>query len=265
MAQGYRTWSGYASPGFGAGYHAARPAPPPALLELLCRIARVERPALVADLGSGTGLSTRGWGSLADEVVGIEPNDEMRREAEANTSYSNVRYLDAYSEATGLPGASADIVTCSQALHWMQPEPTFAEVARILRPGGVFAAYDYEFPPAVDWEVDAAFEELLRRVSALRLVRLGIHPADKAGHLDRIRASGRFRYARELLLHAETAGGAEDLLVLPYSLGPVTRLLAEGATEDELGLTALREVAGGVLGERRVAWTWGYRVRVAVR
>ena len=42
--------------------------------------------------------------------------------------------------------ASADIVTCSQSFHWMEPEPTLAEIARILRPGGVFAAYDYDWP-----------------------------------------------------------------------------------------------------------------------
>lgn len=32
--------------------------------------------------------------------------------------------------------------TVAQALHWMEPASTLAEVARILRPGGVFAAYD---------------------------------------------------------------------------------------------------------------------------
>jgi len=46
--------------------------------------------------------------------------------------------------ATDLPDGCADIVTCSQSLHWMVPESTFAEVARILRPGGVFATYDYD-------------------------------------------------------------------------------------------------------------------------
>ena len=34
-----------------------------------------------------------------------------------------------------------------QALHWMEPAPTFGEVARLLRPGGVFAALDCDWPP----------------------------------------------------------------------------------------------------------------------
>jgi hypothetical protein len=41
-------------------------------------------------------------------------------------------------------------------------------------------------------------------------------------------------------------------------------LLAGGATEDELGLTALREVAARRLGEPLI-WWWTYRVRLAVR
>lgn len=52
----------------------------------------------------------------------------------------NVNYRDAFSDATGLANNCADIVTISQALHWMEPESTFGEVARILRPGSVIAA-----------------------------------------------------------------------------------------------------------------------------
>src|SRR5690606_15398774 len=112
-------------------------------------LAAVERPALVVDVGSGTGLSTRLWAGRADQVIGIEPGDDMRRQAEAQTAAPSVRYQPGYSTATGLPDACADIVTVSQALHWMEPEPTFAEMARILRPGGVFAAFDCDWPPTM--------------------------------------------------------------------------------------------------------------------
>ena len=88
----------------------------------------------MVDLGSGTGLSTRAWAERAEEVVGIEPNDAMRVEAEAATQAGNVRYLGGSSYETGLPDACADLVTCAQSLQWMEPEPTFAEIARILRP-----------------------------------------------------------------------------------------------------------------------------------
>ena len=264
MTSGHHIWSSYAVEGFGATYHQVRPSPPRTLLNLLCRLARVDRPPLVVDVGSGTGLSTRAWADAADEVVGVEPNAEMRAAAEADTAYSNVRYVDGYTEATGLAEDSADIVTYAQSLHWMDPQPTFAEAARILRPGGVLAAYDYELPPAVDWEVDAAFEYFLLRVAKFRRERLSIPPAEKTGHVPRMRESGLFRYVRELGVSAEDAAGAERVVGLALSLGPVGRLLDEGLTEEEIGLAGLREAAERVLGDRKVTWTLSYRVRLAV-
>ena len=264
MTSGHHIWSSYAVEGFGAAYHQARPSPPAGLLNLLCRLARVDRPTLVVDVGSGTGLSTRAWADRADEVVGVEPNPEMRAAAEADTPSSNVRYVDGYSDSTGLGDDSADIVTYSQSLHWMDPQPTFAEAARILKPGGVFAAYDYELPPSVDWEVDAAFEYFLLRVGKFRRERLSIPPAEKTGHVPRMRESGLFRYVRELGVSAEDSTDVERVVGLALSLGPVGRLLDEGLSEQEIGLAGLRETAERVLVDRDVTWTLSYRVRLGV-
>jgi SAM-dependent methyltransferase len=264
VTAGYRIWSSYTTEGFGAAYHDTRPSPPEALFRLLCRLARVERPRLVVDVGSGTGLSTRAWADLADEVVGVEPNEEMRTTAIADTTSSNVRYAEGYSDAIDLPEDAADIVTYAQSLHWMDPQPTFAEAARVLRRGGVFAAYDYELPPAVDPDVDAAFEYFLLRVGKFRRERLSIPPAEKTGHVPRMRESGCFRYVRELGVSGEDTADAARVVGLALSLGPVGRLLEEGLSEEELGLTGLREAADSVLGRREVTWTLSYRVRFGV-
>lgn len=219
----------------------------------------------MVDLGSGTGLSARPWADRAEEVVGVEASPEMRAEAEAATAAGNVRFVQAYAQATGLADGSADIVTCSQALHWMEPEPTLAEAARILRPGGVFAAYDYDWPPIVHWEVEAAFEEMLRRL------RVGRRPDGdrmryaKDEHLERIRSSGHFRYAREIVLHSKERGGVGRIVGMALSLGPLTVMLQNGTTEEELGLAGLRETAERVLGEREVHIYLGYRVRLGVK
>lgn len=125
-----------------AAYDALRPAPPIILVDIFTQLLRRERPQLVVDIGCGTGLSTRPWAGRAEAVIGIEPNAEMRAQADRATTHPAIRYQDGLSTATGLPDACADLVTISQALHWMEPGPTFAEVARILRPGGIFAAYD---------------------------------------------------------------------------------------------------------------------------
>jgi SAM-dependent methyltransferase len=256
--------SGYARPGFAAGYDSHRPSPPAALLDMLCLEAQVEQPQLVVDLGSGTGLSTRAWSERADEVVGVEASPEMREQAVAATSAANVRFVGAYAQETGLAEGVADIVTCSQSFHWMEPEPTLAEAARILRPGGVFAAYDYDWPPVVQWEVEAAFEEMIERSGRLR-DRRGKPIYAKSGHLDRIRDSGHFRYARELVLHSRERGSAERIVGMALSLGALTVLLQEGVSEEDVGLANLRNVARTVLGVRRVDLFLGYRVRLAVK
>jgi SAM-dependent methyltransferase len=256
--------SGYAGIGFAEGYDANRPSPPKALLDLLCLMAGVETPRLVVDLGSGTGLSTRAWADRADEVVGVEASPEMREQAEAATRAQTVRFVQAWAQDTGLPEGTADIVTCSQSFHWMEAEPVLAEAARILRPGGVFGAYDYDWPPVAHWQVDAAFEEMLRRVGRLRANR-GRMRYPKEGHLDRIRESGHFRFAREAVLHSRERGSADRIVGMALSLGPMTVLLQEGVSEEEIGLAGLRQAAQSAIGDREQDLFFGYRVRLGVR
>ena len=189
----------------------------------------------------------------------------MLAQAEAATEADNARFVQAYAQATGLPDGEADLVTCSQALHWMEPEPTFAEAARLLRPGGVFAAYDYDWPPIAGWEVESAFEEVLRRVRAGRAPDgRGMRYA-KEGHLERIKASGLFRYAREIVFHSRDRADADRIVGMALSLGPLTVLLREGRSEDEVGLTALRDAAERSLGDREAQIFLGYRIRLGVK
>lgn len=258
------TEAGYADPRFPAGYDANRPSPPEALLDLLCLEAQVERPRLVVDFGSGTGLSTRAWADRGEEVVGVEPSEAMRLCAEQDASAPNVRYVQAYAHDTGLPDSGVDIVTCSQSFHWMAPEPTLEEAARILRPGGVFAAYDYDWPPVVNWEVELAFVEVLKRLAEYRAGEARPRYR-KEGHLERMEASGRFRFTREATLHSRDRGGAERVVGMALSLGPLGVALGNGAGEEELGLAQLRETAARVLGDREVSWFICYRVRLAVK
>jgi trans-aconitate methyltransferase len=95
--------TGYTRPGFAVAYHAHRPRPPLAIVHLLTQLAQTDRPALVVDLGSGTGLSTVLWAPYAEQVVGIEPLDEMRTVAIAGTTAPNVQFAPGVARPWTLP------------------------------------------------------------------------------------------------------------------------------------------------------------------
>jgi ubiquinone/menaquinone biosynthesis C-methylase UbiE len=256
--------------GFADLYDKHRPKPPEIIVDLLTQIAAKDRPVVV-DLGSGTGLSSLLWTRVAAEVVGVEPNADMRAQAErraVDSGARTVRFIEGLSTATGLADRYADIVTCSQSLHWMEPNGTLAEVARILRDGGVFAAYDCDWPPTLNAEAEDAYNACRAKAEALeRSMRLAPEVVrwGKGGHLERIRDSGRFRYVKEVVLHHVERGGAERLVGLALSQGEIATLLKHGIGEDEIGITALREAARHALGDAIVPWFWSYRLRMGVK
>jgi ubiquinone/menaquinone biosynthesis C-methylase UbiE len=254
--------------GFADTYDRYRPTPPAVLIDILTQLARVDKPAHVVDLGCGTGLSTRIWADRAVEVTGIEPNDDMRRQAEAHTTAANIHYQGGFAQDTGLPDACADIVTVSQALHWMEPEPTFAEIARILRPGGVFAAIDTDWPPVMHWEAEAAYTAFMDRVGKFdvehRKARGGKKWA-KHEHLSRMNASGHFRYTREIVLHSVEAGNADRLIGLALSQGSVEDLIKRDPAQAATLIAGLRTAVQRLLGDDLAPWYFSYRVRVGVK
>jgi SAM-dependent methyltransferase len=259
--------SGYDGEGFAAAYDRYRPAPPPDLLRILTLLAQAARPRLVVDVGAGTGLSTRAWVGLAERVIGIEANPAMIAQASLATRGSLVGYVAAFAQRTGLASGGADVVTCAQAFHWMEPAPVLAEAARILRTGGVFAAYDYDLPPVVQPEVDAAFVahfEARRRARERLGLAAGASNWPKDRHLTQLRASGHFRFTREIVCHGNGQTDAATLVGLAESLGGPPELFGGQAPEVAESLRALTDTAHRLLGTRTWPMMVSYRIRLGI-
>jgi SAM-dependent methyltransferase len=255
--------SGYDRSGFAADYDRYRPSPPQVLRELLPQLAGAGQPRLVVDLGSGSGLSTRFWAESAEEVVGVEPQEAMRRFAEQRPGPSNVRYVDGSSYATGLPDAFADIVTAAQSLQWMQPKRALPEVGRILRKGGVFCAYNYVVLQTPGWEAETSFHRVRERTREL-LVEFGLGgDAFGAPSAESLAESGVFRHTRELLLHSVEEGDGDRLVGFALSEGSTRTVLDAGASEADIGLDQLRAVAAAM--PQPVPWWIGYRAWVGLK
>lgn len=283
--------------GFAELYDRVRPVPPARLGELICQYCG-GRPRTVVDLGSGTGLSTRWASGWAESVVGIEPSEDMRETAERQ-AIAGVSYVDGWSHGTGLPTGAADVVLVVQALHWMEPEPTFREIARLLRPGGVFAAIDCDWPPVVgDYVAERAWGDARRqiRVFETRLVdglegdelrapvaaagreasnysgidahrdrRLpeGVRSWSKSGHLERLAGSGYFAWCREVALTSDDQGDHDRFTGLLKSQGDYQTLRRHGVTDEELGVDAFEKLVYERLGSKTRPWSFVYRTRLA--
>lgn len=93
--------------------------------------------SVVADVGSGTGILSELLLKNGNRVFGVEPNEDMRRTAEANLAkYENYRSIGGSAESTTLENGSVDFITAAQSFHWFNPEQTRAEFRRILRHDG---------------------------------------------------------------------------------------------------------------------------------
>jgi SAM-dependent methyltransferase len=118
-------------------YHPYRPRYPGAVLETLAREAGLSPQAVIADIGSGTGISCELFLKNGNPVYGVEPNAAMRGEAERHlAAFPNFHSVNGSAEATGLADHSVAFVTVGQAAHWFDVEAARAEFRRILKPDG---------------------------------------------------------------------------------------------------------------------------------
>lgn len=115
-----------------------RPTYPKEVLQFLRDELNLQSDSVVADIGSGTGISTRMFLENGNTVYGVEPNAPMRAAAEDFLkNFPNFKSVDGTSENTTLPDQSIDFVTAAQAFHWFEPEKTRKEFERILKPDGL--------------------------------------------------------------------------------------------------------------------------------
>jgi len=159
-----------------------RPGYPPQVLALLQQEAGLTARAIVADVGSGTGISSRLLLEHGCTVYGVEPNADMRQAAQqALGGFPDFHSVSGSAEATTLPSGSVNFVLAAQAFHWFDRSAAKREFARILKPGGkVILLWNTRRIDATPFL--RAYEALLRRFSPdyHRVAHTNIGPAELA-------------------------------------------------------------------------------------
>lgn len=132
-------------------YAAYRPDYPAALYDWLAGLCREHETAW--DCATGSGQAALGLAAHFHRVIATDASAEQIHHAQPHPA---IDYRVAPAEASTLDAASLDLVTVAQAAHWFDLPRFYAEVARVLKPGGVIALWGYG-RMVLPGELDAPF------------------------------------------------------------------------------------------------------------
>jgi SAM-dependent methyltransferase len=139
---------------FGArasAYASFRPEYPDALFHWLANHCPERQRAL--DIACGSGQASRPLRQYFAQVLACDASlDQLR----AGEDFGDIALFAANAEAQPLVSASLDLIVVAQALHWFATPEFFAEVARLLKPGGLFCAWCYSL-----LRIDGPLDELI--------------------------------------------------------------------------------------------------------
>ena len=119
---------------------------------------RCEEHDLAWDCATGNGQSA--W-SLVAHFTSVIATDASSEQIGSAGKHAGIEFRVARAEASALRSASVDLITVAQALHWFDIDRFFAEVCRVLKPGGVLAIWCYEH-----CRVGAACDQQIRKIFA---------------------------------------------------------------------------------------------------
>jgi SAM-dependent methyltransferase len=212
--------------GLAGTYARYRPSYPAHGIDFVVARCGLGKQSLLVDVGCGTGIASRLFAARGINVVGIEPNTEMRcaaatEEPDADENKPSVTYRSGRAEATSLPAAIADAVLSAQAFHWFEPVSTLAEFHRILKPDGwavlMWNERDEEDPTT------AAYGEVIRTATD----SAAIEGPRQTRSGDSLRASPLFRQAEQVTFHNQQVLDEEGLLGRAFSVSYAPHSVAE--------------------------------------
>lgn len=258
--------------GFSVLYDESRPTPPKEVIQILTRYLSY-KPKKLVDVGCGTGLSSFIWLGHAHEIIGIEPNDDMRQVAidnwQAQKKPNTLRFEKGLSHQLQLESDTVDVITCSQSFHWMDPQPTLKEFARILKPGGVFAAYDCDWPPTFNKDIEESYRKIIAfadtRVSQLSLEEKRAYKWNKEEHLQQIRQSGLFSFSKEIVFHHWEMCDANRYTNIALSQGGLQTALKLGEKELPALVNKFRTQVEKAFDGKSQEVLFSYRMRLGIK
>jgi ubiquinone/menaquinone biosynthesis C-methylase UbiE len=212
--------------GLAGDYAKYRPSYPTEAIAVLLAGLGEPTQLIAADIGAGTGISSRLLAEQGVQVWAIEPNLDMQHAAKP---HPGVTFQSGNAEQTNLPDRSVDLVTCFQSFHWFDHAKCLPEFRRILKPTGQLA---------VVWNdrdrndgLTEGYSDLVRRLS-------NDHPAEqRLVAAQPLKASSEFGNIREHIFRYQQAldltgliGRAQSVSYIPKD-EKLQQQLVEGLRE----------------------------------
>jgi len=135
-------------------YAAFRPTYPDALFSYVAGLPRRRRRAW--DCGAGSGQAAHG---LLPHFSSVIATDISRKLLASAPMHAGTHRAAASAERCPLAGASVDLVVVAQALHWIDLPPFYAEVRRVVVPGGAVVVWSYDLAVLGEPGLDRLFRE----------------------------------------------------------------------------------------------------------
>jgi SAM-dependent methyltransferase len=234
-----------------AAYANCRPGYPDDLFRYLAELPA--RHGLAWDCAAGSGQATLPLTRAFRRVVATDASPAMLHRA---PRHPKIHYWVAPAEASGLRSASADLVTVAQALHWLDVDVFYAEVKRVLVPGGVLAVWTYGTQHLDDEAVDALLQRFYSDV-------VGPYWPPERAHVEAGYRTLPFPFA-EL---AAPSFALREQWSLPELLGYVRTWSATQCFRETVGRDPVDQLAhevtslwGDPVSTRRIHWPLSLRV-----
>jgi SAM-dependent methyltransferase len=119
-------------------YAASRPLYPPELFDWLASSVRCRDAAW--DAATGNGQAALGLATHFARVIATDRSPNQVRHAK---QHPRIEYRVATAEESGLAADSVDLAVAAAAIHWFDLERFYPEARRVVRHGGVLAAWTY--------------------------------------------------------------------------------------------------------------------------
>jgi len=133
-------------------YESSRPTYPSELYDYLSSISPSNE--LVWDCACGNGQAAI---DLADRFESVYATDVSKEQIENAKQHPKINYDVSASEECALQNGSCDLICVAQALHWFDYDAFWPEALRVLKPGGIFSAWGYNWP-ILEEELDSIFK-----------------------------------------------------------------------------------------------------------